>query len=326
MVRIRLPLAPDPLAIVEPDAGPARSLSAIDPVQLMDLYKAHGAILLRGFAVDLGTFGKFCRTFCPTAAINESPGRDVLGADRAIQSVNTGADPFPLHPELAREAWKPDTAFFTCLSPPATGGETTICDGIELVRRLDPAVRDVLAQRRLIHIFPTWPALLEFWLGTADPDDALLAAPPPTCPYRFHRLADGAIVREFSRPALHRPMFAAEPAFGNFLLFARDYVGRTDFPLLDDLREVPEPWVTAVRLAGRACEFAVEWRQGDVLVLDNTRFMHGRRGVLDTAERRIATYFGFLRAAPHNPEEPPMPPWREADFVPPLNPLIATQV
>ncbi|MFM5931297.1 MAG: TauD/TfdA family dioxygenase [Novosphingobium sp.] len=325
MVRVSLPQAPDPLVIVEPAAGTAQALDSIDRAALLDLYKAHGAILLRGFTFGMDSFGRFCRSLCPTAAINESPGREVLDGDHAIQTVNTGADPFPLHPEMAREAWKPDTAIFACLSPPSAGGQTTICDGIELVRQLPYAVRDAFSRRRLLYLFQTWPALLEFWLGTPAPDDALLANPPPTCPYRFHRLENGAVVRTFTRPALHRPMFSDSEAFGNFLLFARDYVGRRDFPLFEDMSAVPDSWVEAVREAARGIELPVAWREGDVLVLDNTRFMHGRRAIVDATERRIATYFGYLADAPCNPEEPPFPPWREADFIPPLNPLIAAQ-
>lgn len=323
MVRVTPPQPDFPVAVIAPDPGGPRDLAAIERDTMLALYREHGAILLRGFALDLASFSRFCRGLCPTAAINESPGREMLEGDHAIQTVNTGADAFPLHPELAREAWKPDTAFFACLSPPGEGGETTICDGAELVRRLPASLRGEMAARRLLHVFPTWPDLLDFWLGSPEPNDALLQNPPPTCPYRFRRLPDGRTVRWFTRPFLHTPMFAARPAFGNFLLFARDYLGRRDFPLLDDGSEVPDLWIDAIRTATTGIELPVAWREGDVLVLDNTRFLHGRRAIRDTAERRIATYFGYLAAAPRNEEEPELPPWRSADFTPPLNPLVA---
>ena len=64
----------------------------------------------------------------------------------------------------------------------------------------------------------------------------------------------------------------------------------------------------------------MKWRQGDVLMLDNTRFMHGRTAILDNAERQIATYFGYLKFALPNPEEPAEPIWRRTDFDPPRPP------
>lgn len=169
---------------------------------------------------------------------------------------------------------------------------------------------------------PTWPGLFDFWLGTPAPDAALLAAPPASCPYRFETMSGGEVVRSFSRPALHRPMFADELAFGNFLLFARHYLGRNDFPLLDDFTPVPQPWTDAAQSAGEALSYAHRWRQGDILMLDNTRFMHGRRAIEDAHARNIVTYFGYLAAAPRNPEEPHDPVWRQRDFIPPRNPAM----
>ncbi|HUQ13382.1 MAG TPA: TauD/TfdA family dioxygenase [Novosphingobium sp.] len=315
-----LPPAPGrPYALIEP-AG-ERSIMDLDRGEAIALYKAHGALLLRGFGADLAAFRDFARQFCKTAVINESPGRDPLDPAHRIHSVDRGGDAFALHPELSREPWKPDAAFFGCLEAPGEGGETTICDGIALVEALPEAVRDGLIERRLVYPMGTWPALLDYWLGTPTPDDAQLAAPPPGCPYAFQRLPDGRIVRHFSRPALHRPMFADAPAFGNFLLFARFNNGRGDFPVLDDLRPVPEAWLQAIRAAGEATLAEVAWRPGDVLMLDNTRFMHGRRAILQPGERRIATFFGYLDFALPDPEEPPDPIWRREDFEPPRPPL-----
>lgn len=323
MARIQLPKPGRPAVIVEAEGE--GGLDQLDRDTVINLYKAHGAILFRGFGPGLEQFGSFARLFCSSAAHNESPGRELLDPAQRIQSVNGGDMPFALHPELSREPWKPDVAFFGCISAPQAGGETTICDGIELVRALPDEVRQGLEGRRLIYFMPTWPGLFEFWLGTPEPSDTLLANPPATCPYRFARMPDGSVARYFTRPALHRPMFAAEPAFGNFLLFARFNNNRGDFPLLDDLHPVPEAWLQAIRRTGDELSQAIAWREGDVLMLDNTRFMHGRRAIHDAGERRIATFFGYLEFAEPDSEEPPEAPWRRGDFVPPRSPMLSAQ-
>ena len=319
MAQIDPPAPGRPYAVIAPSAGEA--LSALDPALIEAAYKTHGALLLRGFGADLDSFRRFARSLCATAVINETPGRAVLDAAEAIQGVDGGTNAFALHPELAREPWKPDAALFGCLSPPGTGGETTLCDGIALAAALPPPVRAGLEGRRLVHVMGVWPALLRFWFGTEAPSDALLADPPRPLPYRFWRLPDGRIAREFSRPALHKPMFADGPAFGNFLLFARFNNGRGNFPLLDDLTPVPEEWLQAIHTTGEALTAEVRWQAGDVLVLDNTRFMHGRRAIVDAAERTIATFFGYLRFAVPDVEEMPEAPWRQGDFRPPLPPV-----
>ena len=113
-----------------------RALTALADEALIPLYKAHGALLLRGFAVDLPEFRTFTARFCSGSVFNESPDRSVLDDAANIQSVNGGCDAFPLHPELSREPWKPDVAFFACLEPPRAKGATTIADGVAIVAGL----------------------------------------------------------------------------------------------------------------------------------------------------------------------------------------------
>ncbi len=317
MAMIDLPAPERPYVLIE--ATREKSSLTLDPAAIDSLFRSHGALLLRGFGADVTQFRDFARQFCATAVINDSPGRVPIDEASNIRSVDTGTKAFNLHAELAREPWKPDVAFFACLSPPAQGGATTICDGVALVRALPVGVRDALSPRRLLHIQRTWPELLAFWLGTATPDDALLAAPPRHCPYSFRRI-DDRIYRLFSRPAFHTPMFTDAPAFGSFLLFARFNNGRADFPLLDDGIPVPEPWLQTLKATGDALSAEVAWQEGDMLMLDNSRFMHGRTAIIDAEARVIATYFGYLKNAPYNPEEPADALWRRADFRAPSPP------
>ena len=313
-MEIELPGGDRPYVIIKPRREAA--LTDIPAGMLMELFKAHGALLLRGFGADVPGLRRLVVRHCCGSVFNESPGRDLLDADINIQTVNGGSEAFPLHPELSREPWKPDVAFFACLNPPATGGETTVCDGVELAAALPSAVRDAFAARHLVYIQGAGPEILEFWLGTPTPSLQQLRAPPPGCPYVFP-VIDGQVTRVFSRPALHKPMFSDAPAFGNFLLFSRFFNGVRGFPCLDDGSPVPDQWLEAVALTAEPLTAAVTWAAGDVLMLDNSRFMHGRRAIVDADSRRIATFFGYLKDAPLDPYGPADPVWRRTAFRPP---------
>lgn len=280
---------------------------------IVDAYKQHGALLLRGFATDLDTFGHFTAQFCSGSVFNESRSRQLLDDSRNIQSVSLGTAAFPLHPELSREPWKPDVCFF---DPPRRLGATTLCDGSAIVERLPAALREEMAARRLLYTRRAKPEQLHLWFDTADPSDAQLAAPPAHCPFTFERLG-ADVLYSFSRPFLHIPMFTDRPAFGNFLLFARYGIDRWDFPLLDDSTLVPPAWTHIVRDIGDDLSAAVAWRRGDILMLDNTRFLHGRTDVVKGDGRLIASYFGYLNFALPDPEAPADPPWRRGGFWPP---------
>jgi alpha-ketoglutarate-dependent taurine dioxygenase len=289
----------------------------VAPGAIEALYKAHGALLLRGFAVDVDLLGRFADRMCCASMPNEGPHRLMLDPVHSIQTVAGGERAFPLHPELSREPWKPDVAMFACLNPPSEGGETLICDGVALAAALPPPIYAAFAQWRLRYIYAATPEMLAYWLGTETPSDAQLAAPPPECPFSFTR-GPNRILRHFTRPALHRPMFSDAPAFGNYLLFARYFHGTGDVPVLEDGRPVPHLWCEAVRMIGERLSVPIEWREGDLLVLDNSRFMHGRNAITDLDERRIISYFGYLRWAEPGAEEPADAPWRRPGFRPPL--------
>lgn len=314
MSQISLPDADRPYARV--DAGPDEQLSSIDRDEALDLYRIHGALLFRGFPVDLDAFLRLARDLCPLSVFNDSGNRARLGDNQEVQSVNLGNKAFPLHPELSREPWKPDACFFYCLIPPSRGGATTICDGVAIVEALAPDLRQAMTERRIKYLMPTNPELLEYWLGTAQPSSVLLSDPPEDCPFAFERI-EGRIARSFTRPLLHRPMFTDRLAFGNFLLFARYLRGIRNHPLLNDGSLVPDDWVEAVKQVSDALTVPIKWQAGDLLILDNSRFMHGRTEVVPNDQRLIATYFGYLASAPVNPEEPTDPLWRKPGFVPP---------
>lgn len=308
------PVAGRPYALLEA----TRESSPLDvPADIiMTLFKAHGALLLRGFAASVANLHPFTAQFCSGSVFNESPDRQSLDAMHNIQSVNAGTLPFPLHPELSREPWKPDACFFACIVPPLAMGATTVCDGVELVRRLPPGLRDELARRRLRYVQPVSPNILDFWLGTPTPSGAQLAAPPSHCPYSFGSI-DGHVVRVFTRPVLHTPMFIDAPAFGNFLLFSYFYNRVRGYPSFDDGTFVPDEWLDIIRVTGESLTAAIAWQAGDLLMLDNSRFLHGRTAVVENDVRLIASYFGYLKDAPVNPEEPIHPLWRHSDFRPP---------
>jgi alpha-ketoglutarate-dependent taurine dioxygenase len=273
-------------------------------------------LLFRGFAIDLDVFRRFAELYCLTSVFNESRGRVMLDERHNIQSVNLGVAPFPLHPELSREPWKPDVCFFGCINPPSGDGTTTICDGVEIVRHLPAEARRAFAGRRLLYAQRANPEELDYWLGTSNPSDAQLAVPPAHCPYVFWRAAN-MIVRAFTRPALHRPMFSDSPAFGNFLLFARYLRGMRDYPLFEDGSPVTDSLLAVVKEVSDRLTAPIVWQKGDLLMIDNTRFMHGRTAVRDAGERLIASYFGYLRFGIPDKEEPADAPWRSGTFRPP---------
>lgn len=304
-----------PLALLEGKGAP---LARADTSEIRARIEDRGAVLLRGYDTVVEDFVALGDALCSASVFNESPNRQLIGAEGRVQSVNIGDEAFPLHPELAREPWRPDLAMFACLDPPSVSGQTNVCDGIAIAENLPVEARSALEGKRLLYMRPASPELLRFWLGTESPGDRLLANPPPACPYWFRHTPRG-IMRGFFRPVLERTLFDERPAFANFLLFARDLLRIRHIPLLEG-EIFDDDLVDVIRTTARSLTYSHRWMRGDVILLDNSRYMHGRRAIANPEERRIATYFGYLKGIDWREGEPPDPIWRRTVFVPPEMP------
>ncbi len=293
--------------------GDQRSLHDIDRELIVSAYKTHGAVLIRGFLYDLELFREFSAQFCTSTVVNNSGGRRTVDLEGNIQTVNLGNDAFPLHPELSRRPWKPDVCWFACVKPPAQGGETTLCDGVLAVQNLRPELFDSLQDRRLKYVEPMTPHDCLTWLNSSSPNDWMLDNPPMPNPYQFFRQSN-QVFCEFSRPLFHQPMFCDQLAFGNFLIFSRLYNNVRHFPVFENGDEVPDSLVNELDRTCRASTVAHQWVRNDILMLDNTRFMHGRNEFDNIKDRLIISRFGYLTFAEPDAEEIPNAPWRQQGF------------
>ena len=232
MPKIHLPEPGRPQVLIEP-AGERRSILDLDPSADRRLYKAHGALLLRGFGADVPQFRNFARQFCSTSVVNESPGRQPIEPDYNVHSVDAGRRAVQSPSRAVARALEARRGLLRLLSAPSRGGATTICDGVALVRecpkRCGAGWRAAAAPGQA-----DLAGLLDSGSARSRPDrraarqSAAKLVPLPVPPHRRE------LVRFFSRPALHRPMFIDAPAFGNFLLFRAVHHNRLDYPLLDD--------------------------------------------------------------------------------------------
>ena len=292
-------------------ASGGESLAVLPDDQVIDAFRRSGALLFRGFDYDLEGLSGFTARFCSRFVRNESGRRHLVSADGTTQTVNLGTEPFPLHPELSRVPWRPDIAWFACARPPAAGGETLVCDGLAVARALSPATRTAVEGRQVLYREETPQGAFTDWLGIPPPDDVTLARINADSPFRFER-SGGRIFRSFSRPFLHRPLFSDEPVFGNFLLFARFMLGTRAFPTFEDGSVIPDAVVDDIKAVSDRLTVAHPWRRGDLLMLDNSRFLHGRNPVRDPAAREIWTRFGF--AGFLDDDDPRIAePWRYTD-------------
>jgi len=264
---------------------------------LLQVLRDQGWLLLRETALTTETFGQFIGAICPRIMFD--PARQSV--TESVQSVDAGSDAVGLHIENGNTPLPPDiVAFFSQKSAP-TGAQTTVCDGTAVLRSLPAAIRDRLSQPYTMtrylpkaiwqrYIAQAWHLADEEAVSTADLDTFIASIPGQS----YSPRADGGIDYTLTLPALRNDNLSRQPAFANALLgpsfnyespVHRDASGkRLDERLLQDLEAHCE---TEVR--------EIAWRDGDVVIIDNKRCLHGRREItVPLTERRLVIAMGNL--------------------------------
>jgi hypothetical protein len=274
---------------------------------LLDALRDHGAVILRDRRYSLSDFedltGRFMVSFAHHSVATHE--REVVGQAAAnIATVNRGSDPIPLHRESSFLPTQPDVLALYCERPARQGGQTTLCDGVALLAALPADVRAFLEGQVLVWRFRMPPERWHAVFGTDSPQAAtarikelMVRAPEATYEFVFDgQDLDGTYRAPFILPTYWGKVPALSTSvLGYFHRRPGPYVAKNLHEVtLGDGRAVPADVLEAIAGHGEALAIEVEWNAGDVVVVDNSRVMHGRRAVTDP-QRRILARFGHYR-------------------------------
>jgi hypothetical protein len=234
--------------------------------------------------------------------------RDPINADATTSTVNKGSDAIPLHREGSYAPLCPDLLAFYCVKPAAEDGETLVCDGVRLRESLPDRVRDFTDGTMLRW---TWTAPPERWqamLASRTPAEATarlnrMAAALPAWEKLSFEFQGDTLQGAFETPCIIPTRWGALKAFSNSLLiyhfrqkseyFAKDLLRVTTI----DGDPLPDDVLSEVSARAREVTVGVTWQPGDMLIVDNSRFMHGRNGFADPS-RKVLIRMGHARTDP----------------------------
>jgi alpha-ketoglutarate-dependent taurine dioxygenase len=272
--------------VVLADPGTA-SLSDLAADEVIRLYKTHGAILFRGFPVDGDRFTRFSERFSAEFVINGNLTRESASEDGRTQTVNSGHQLIPMHSEMAYSPFRPEILWFFCEVPPRRKGETMLCDGVEVWSRLSQATRDLFLKNPIRYTFRGIPARFA----------GLIVGRPVDLPevermldgisgVRYQVHDDGTLDLSYVVSAVNTPKHGKAHAFANSVIVESERVSFADgTPISRDLRLDLFEVTSAVA-------FLLKWQAGDLLMIDNSRIMHGRVPFANDDRRRILVRMG----------------------------------
>ena len=272
------PLSEDCGAIIRPEFE--REILSLNTYDLIELFKSVGVILFR-FPCNHEEFELFTKQFGQTFIPHTNTLRKIISGDGSTMTVTPGGQEIYVHSEMSYSPFRPDLVWFRCAMPAPVGGETLLCDGVRVLQRMHRMDMELFRAKRIKYMYrdiSKWGSFLGMNQSVAS-RSVPLAAGFPGAKCRFDE--DGTLnYFEYSVSAISSTKFTNEDAFSCSLLdwgySFEDASFEDDTPitlkLLEDLRELTDQ-----------STFQLKLESNDILMIDNTRIMHGRLGYDDSS-------------------------------------------
>jgi alpha-ketoglutarate-dependent taurine dioxygenase len=247
-------------------------LLALDINWVRSLFKAHGLILFRGFATSMHVFRAFSEQLCEKFRSHSNVTQRIpMSEDGTVVTTNLGLGKVLLHGEMyyLSEERRPNVLWFYCSRPPVkgSGGETTFVDATLLLERLSPATTRCFEHKRIVYPKDGKPG--------ADGNGSTKSTVTNAISWTRH----------------------GERAFINSILNRYQHVGgRSRHPSMvhfEDGSPIPDEIIAELQAASERLEESLEWQAGDVVMVDNSWIMHGRRAF--SGPREVVTRMANLR-------------------------------
>ena len=295
------------------DTSMAPTLAEVDREWLLSLFRSTGAVFLRGFNATLEDFEALSGALMTDLVTNRGAAfshgplkRGVVKGDPTVMTATGQRQdfPLPLHGEFYYFKRPPQMLWFYCDRPAAEGGETTIGDGAEIMAAFSPKTADLLRTRPIRYerhlTADEWP--VSFQTDQRDGVDAICRENDFTTTWND----DGSLVTTFRSSAFWKDAEGREIFINDLLpvalgeevvLSGRIAAIAPDMkrpPLVvrwEDGSPIDMAIVYDILKVSSKLEVPVPAARGDILIVDNTRVLHGRRGSKDP-DRRVLVRMG----------------------------------
>ncbi|MFJ6212082.1 TauD/TfdA family dioxygenase [Streptomyces sp. NPDC092296] len=295
---LRLVTIGDGDAMMVTPPGEGADFASLFDAGIDTLLADSGHLLIRGFRPSVEDFNELVQRYSSRTTLD--PARVFHGS--AAQKVDSGQDPIGLHLENGGTPYAPELLWFHCVKAAASGSQTTVCDGYRVWDALSDQAKDAFSAQpiRYARTVPAalWRRLASFL--TADgrgPEEVtvadLYATANPGSKVEFTEHPDGSLHYDYQVYAAHPTKWSTRTAWANSLLGPSFNYETPDIRFADG-SAIPADIIAEYVSVTEAVTEEIQWEDGDIVLIDNSRVMHGRRAITDP-DRTILNSQSFAR-------------------------------
>jgi len=259
-------------------------LDNVKKEKLSKLLKQHGVILFRRFKITLEDYSNLVASI--SERITRDPARKVININ--AQLIQAGIDAQGFHCENATLPFWPHLQWFYCNIAPSKGSQTTFCDGYEAWSCLRASTQRLFKTKKIKisrnipeHL---WKKYVEVELKI--PYEKInfnhlksisVIVPGQT----YHLNSDNSVYSELLTYAVHKTLFSKKLAFANSIL-TPSYNYEKPIINFEDGTEIDIDVMEEIVDVTNKLTVEINWEPQDLVIIDNTSVMHGRRKIADS--------------------------------------------
>lgn len=281
-------------AIITPQDS--HDISSISISNIKAELAKYGVLLFRDFNINLASYSQVVNALCSKVTLD--PARHFVS--NSAQLVDSGFDAISLHCENGLTPFIPDILAFMCEIPATHGSATTYCDGQLVWEQMSPETKEYFANHsfHFTRKIPKelWQRYITNQLGISEQTPitpAMFQKIAATLPqHHFELLENEDILADINVKLVHPSLFSDKAAFANSLIGPSvNYQKPITYDEHDEA--IPQKFIKEFENISDLLTEEVLWQTHDMLLIDNTRFMHGRRKIEDP-HRKIYAAMGYL--------------------------------
>lgn len=279
----------------DPDIG------KLDVSEVIELFKSNGALMFTDFDVDVKKFESFTNKFSNDymdhtgggslrKVINEDGDKTILSVSYSFnkkaedfEETRQKVFPLALHSDRSYTKSQPPLMWFYCVNPAEEKGETLLCDGVKLFQELNEETRQFFKNNKINYIRNYADGEWQLWANTESMDDVKQYCKDNDLILTIND--DNSITTQSIKSAVVKPRWTDQDAFVNsilLVLWQEEAVGtKRSIVRMEDGSEIPPEILKEVRDVSDRLTRAVKWKPGQIVMVDNTRMLHGRNSFED---------------------------------------------
>ena len=242
--------------------------------KIVSVFEEYGVILFRNYSINPKNLNSITNKYTESYAV-DAERRKKRFNNKIIRNVDLGEKDILLHSEASfAPAW-PEIIWFYCITPPKySGGTTTLCDGVKLWKSLSFDTKNFFLLNPInyklkIQIekkkIPQKNKRRKWMIGNIGSGNG------------YVDWNKGILELSLNRFAVNEGRKSNQLCFANHLLVKLNSENQLMKRSMSNGNKLPINFLREIKLKSNDLTYDHHWKKGDLLMIDNKRFMHGRR-------------------------------------------------